>query len=75
MCTYVSFKQEIIAIELTDHSSLYLEDDSGERSISLQPLWGGNSSLGTASQLLDSLAHHTPEPVRHQGGREVTAIQ
>lgn len=53
----------------------YLEDDGGERSIPLQSLWGGNASLGAAPQLLHSLADHAPEPVRHQGGREVASVQ
>lgn len=54
---------------------MYLEDDSGKRSIPLQSIRGRNASLGAAPQLLHSLAHHPPEPVYHQAGREVTPIQ
>lgn len=53
----------------------YLEDDGGEGSVPLQSVRSGDASLGAASQLLYGLAHHRPEPVCHQGGREVASIQ
>lgn len=58
-----------------DNGERYLEDDSSQGSVPLQPVWGRNSSLGATPQLLHSLTHHSPEPVCHQGGWEVTSIQ
>lgn len=58
-----------------EEPKLYLQDNSSEGSVSLQAVRGGDASLGAAPQLLYSLAHDSPEPVRHQGGREVASIQ
>lgn len=55
--------------------NLYLEDDGRKRAVPLQSFRGGDASLGAAPQLLNSLAHHTPEPVCHKGWREVASIQ
>lgn len=67
--------KEGFSLSPKEEPKLYLQDNSSEGSVSLQAVWGGDASLGAAPQLLYSLAHDPPEPVRHQGGREVASIQ
>lgn len=60
---------------LWQHFNLYLENDGSKRPVPLQAVRGRNASLRASPQLLHSLAHHPPEPVYHQAGREVASIQ